>query len=85
MPLACWVNECAVSASIQVADFECVSQLENVHADSSAPLRARRRSLLVSPGRRSLQMISAHLRKFARCGGASVHVAVSLRDADQIE
>jgi hypothetical protein len=28
MPLACWVNECAMSASIQVADFEWVSQLE---------------------------------------------------------
>lgn len=29
----------AMSASIQVADFECASQLENVHADSRAPLR----------------------------------------------
>ena len=62
---------------IQVADFECVSQLEKVHADSSAPLRAPRRSLLVRPGRRSLQMISAHWRKSARFGGVSVHLAAS--------
>jgi hypothetical protein len=31
--------------------------------------------LLVSPGKRSLQMISVHARKFARCGGVSVHIA----------
>ncbi|MDA9543233.1 hypothetical protein ACM43_01415 [Bradyrhizobium sp. CCBAU 45321] len=66
---------CAMSASSQVADFECVSQLENVHAVSRGLLTAPRRSLLVSPGRSSLQMISVHARKFARCGGVSVHIA----------
>lgn len=44
-------NKCAMSASNQVADFECASRLENVHADSSALFRALRRSLLASPGR----------------------------------
>ncbi|MGC9445657.1 recombinase family protein [Cereibacter johrii] len=77
MPIASWINVCAISASSQVADFACVSQLEKVQELSSAPFKAPRRSRLLLPSTMALQMISDHSRKLARCSGVFVQTAAS--------
>ena len=77
IPTACWVRSQAMSVSVHVPDFACVSQLAKVQADSRELLIAPRRSLFEPPGSKSSKMISVHDRKSARLGGSSVQTAAS--------
>jgi hypothetical protein len=75
--------ETAASASNQVDDFACVSQLQKVHDPSRRDLKSCRRSLWVSPGIVVAQTWFIQALKSAFFGTSAVDVHGSLRSTSK--